>query len=148
MTDEVHLVKPGQGQVADLGVIKMRVLAAGEATGREYTLAEFTGGPGPWTVLHTHEKTIESYYVAAGSFTFVMGNQEVRAEKGDYLMTPRGTPHMMTGGPDGGTLLVLLVPGGLEDMFIELSQLGPESITDPAVRAAVAKKYDSVPVQR
>jgi mannose-6-phosphate isomerase-like protein (cupin superfamily) len=147
MTNELHLIRPGEGEVADLGVIKMRILAAGDATNREFTLAEFVGGPGPWTVLHTHHQTIESYYVSAGSFTFVIGDGEVSVERGDYLMTPRGTPHMMTGGPDGGTLLTLMVPGGLEDMFFELSRLGPESITNPAVRAEVASKYDSVPVR-
>lgn len=147
MTSEVHLVKPGQGQIADLGVIKMRVLAAGEATGREFTLAEFVGGPGPWTVLHVHNRTTESFYVVDGSFIFTVGDKAVSAERGDYVMIPRGTPHMMTGGPDGGTLLTLMVPGGNEDMFFELASLGPESITDPEVRAAVAQKYDSVPVQ-
>jgi quercetin dioxygenase-like cupin family protein len=147
MTSEVHLVKPGQGQIADLGVVKMRILASGDATGREFTLAEFAGGAGPWTVLHVHNLTNESFYVAEGSFTFAVADEVVSAERGDYLMIPRGTPHMMTGGHDGGTLLTLMVPGGNEDMFFELSRLGPESITDPAVRAAVAQKYDSMPVQ-
>ena len=109
MTNEVHLIRPNEGEVADLGVIKMRVLAAGEATGREFTLAEFKGGPGPWTVLHIHNQTNESFYVSAGSFTFSFGEREVPVEAGDYLMVPRGTPHMMTGGPDGGTLLTLMV---------------------------------------
>ena len=148
MTNELHLIRPGEGEVADLGVIKMRVLAAGDATGREFTLAEFKGGPGPWTVLHVHNLTNESFYVSAGSFIFAVDDREVRAEKGDYLMVPRGTPHMMTGGPDGGTLLTLMVPGGNEDMFMELSRLGPDSITNPAIRAEVASRYDSVPVQR
>jgi len=125
----------------------MRVLASGDVTGREFTLAEFSGKPGPWTVLHVHNVTNESFFVSAGSFTFTVGDQQIEAKMGDYVMIPRGTPHMMVGGPDGGTLLTLMVPGGNEDMFIELSRLGPGSITDPAVRASVAAKYDSVPVQ-
>ena len=148
MTNELHLIRPGEGEVADLGVTKMRVLAAGDATGREFTLAEFKGGPGPWTVLHVHNETIESYFVEAGSFTFIIGDQEVHLKRGDYLMTPRGTPHMMSGGPDGGTLLTLMVPGGLVDMFFELSRLGLASITDPAVRAEIASRHDSKPVKK
>ena len=142
-----HLVRPGQGQVADLGVVKMRILAAGENTVRSFTLAEFTGGPGPWTVLHIHNQVNESFFVLDGSFTFTVGDQETRAERGDYVLVQPGVPHMMTGGPEGGSLLTLMVPGGNEDMFIELAKLGPESITDSAVRAAVSAKYDSVPVQ-
>jgi hypothetical protein len=39
------------------------------------------------------------------------------------------------------------VPGGLEEMFIELGTLPPDSITDPAVRAAISARYDSSPAQ-
>jgi hypothetical protein len=31
-------------------------------------------------------------------------------------------------------------------MFFELAELPPNSITDPAVRAAIAARYDSIPV--
>jgi len=49
LSGHAHTVAPGQGRTADLGIIQMRVLAAGEATtSRSFTLAEFTGGEGPW----------------------------------------------------------------------------------------------------
>ena len=49
----------------------MRVLAAGEATtSRAFTLAEFTGGEGPWTVPHIHHAMEESFYVLDGQYTF------------------------------------------------------------------------------
>jgi len=38
-----------------------------------------------------------------------------------------------------------MVPGGLEEMFFELADLPSDSITDPAVRAAIAARHDSVP---
>jgi hypothetical protein len=47
--------------------------------------------------------------------------------------------------PEGGRLLVLLVPGGLEEMFFELGNLPPDSITDPAVPAAISARHDSIP---
>ena len=40
---------------------------------------------------------------------------------------------------------MLMVPGGLEEMFLELGTLPPGSITDPAVRAAISARYDSSP---
>jgi hypothetical protein len=46
----------------------------------------------------------------------------------------------------GGRCLVLMVPGGQEDMFLELGELGSDSLRDPRVRAAIAVKYDSIPV--
>ncbi|GAC1612038.1 MAG: hypothetical protein NVS3B26_30990 [Mycobacteriales bacterium] len=66
------------------------------------------------------------------------------AQRGSLLMVPRGTPHVLTAeGP--GKLLVLWTPGGLEKMFLELGRLGA-GLTDPAQRAAVARRHDSVPV--
>jgi hypothetical protein len=41
--------------------------------------------------------------------------------------------------------LTLMVPGGLEEMFFELADLPPDSITDPAVRAAISARHDSIP---
>lgn len=148
MTNAAHVIRPSQGQTADLGIVRMRILAAGEPTGGAFTLSEFTGGEGPWTVLHVHNHMEESFFVLDGKFTFAVGDQSIEAEQGDYVLVPRGTPHMMTGGPEGGRLLTLAVPGGLEGMFIELSKLPPGSMTDPAARAAVSARYDSVPVQR
>jgi hypothetical protein len=45
----------------------------------------------------------------------------------------------------GGRLLVLWTPGGLEQMFIELSRLGPDALRDPSARKAVASRFDSIP---
>jgi len=42
-------------------------------------------------------------------------------------------------------LLTLMVPGGLEEMFFELADLPPDSVTDPAVRSAISARHDSIP---
>ncbi len=76
-----HAVMPGEGRTVDLGVVKMRVLAAGETTGRAFTLAEFFGdGEGAWTVPHIHRGMEESFFVLEGSFTFSVGD---RVDRGD-----------------------------------------------------------------
>jgi hypothetical protein len=43
-------------------------------------------------------------------------------------------------------LFTLMVPGGLEEMFFELGRLPPNVIRDPATRAAISARYDSIPV--
>jgi mannose-6-phosphate isomerase-like protein (cupin superfamily) len=97
-------------------------------------------------VPHLHRDLEESFYVLEGTFGFTLGDRDVEAEQGAFVLVPRETPHIMRAGPGGGALLTLWVPGGLEEMFLELGRLPAESITDRAVRAEVAKRYDSVPI--
>jgi mannose-6-phosphate isomerase-like protein (cupin superfamily) len=140
------LVRPDDGQVADLGPVRMRVLAAGDAdTKRAFTLAEFTGGGGVWTVPHIHLAMEESFFVLDGDFTFTYGEETIPVGVGSYILIPRDTRHMIRAEGVGGRLLTLMVPGGLEEMFFELAQLPPGAITDPVVRAAISARYDSTP---
>jgi quercetin dioxygenase-like cupin family protein len=146
LSGHAHTVAPGEGRAVNLGVIQMRVLAAGKATTNgAFTLAEFTGGQGPWTVPHIHREMEESFYVLDGEFTFTVGEQEIPAGPGSYILVPRGTRHGITASAEGGRFLTLMVPGGLEEMFFELADLPSDSITDPAARAAISARHDSIP---
>jgi len=146
--NSANIVRDGEGQSGDLGIVKMRVILPSASISGSFSLMDFKGGEGPWTILHVHNHCEESFYVLEGSFTFTLGDRKVEANAGDYVLVPRGTPHMMVGGPNGGRLLTFYVPGGNEQMFIELSKLPANAITDPAARAEIAQKYDSVPVQQ
>lgn len=136
----------GQSASYDLGVARMRLLSASEDTDRGFAFALFEGDEGPWTVPHVHNDTQESFYVIDGRFTFTVGGETKDVGAGDYVLVPRGTPHVLGARGDGGRVLVLWVPGGLEKMFIELSGLAPDSLRDPAIRAEIAKRHDSVPL--
>ena len=147
LSGQAHTVAPGAGRIADLGIARMRLLAATDTTpGRAFAAAEFTGSPGPWTVPHLHRGLEESFFVLDGDFVFTVGEDDIAAEPGAFVVVPRGTRHLLAAGPAGGRCLVVWVPGGLEQMFLELADLGPDAIRNPSVRAAVAAKYDSVPV--
>lgn len=143
-----HTVLPGEGPSVDLGVVTMRVLAAGDVTGQGFTLAEFFGtGEGAWTVPHLHRGMEESFFILDGQFTFTVGGREIETTSGMYILVPRETAHMISAAEGGGRFLTLMVPGGLEQMFFELGQLPPNAIRDPVARAAVSARYDSIPVQ-
>ena len=139
-------VEHAEGEVADLGAIKMRLIVSEAETNGTFGLTEFRGGEGVWTVPHVHERMEESFYVLEGAFVFTVGNREIEAKQGDFVMVPRGTPHVMRAEPGGGALLTLFTPGGLEKMFIELARLPAGSITDPLARAEISKRHDSIPV--
>jgi quercetin dioxygenase-like cupin family protein len=142
-----HVVGPGDGRIVDLGVARMRVLAAGQDVTRgAFTLTEFTGGLGPWTVPHLHRGMEESFFVLDGEFTFTIGDQEITAGEDSFVLVPRNTAHVFAATTERARCLVLMVPGGQDEMFYELGGLGADSIRDPAVRAAISARYDSVPV--
>jgi mannose-6-phosphate isomerase-like protein (cupin superfamily) len=132
----------------NLGVVSMRILAGAAAdTGGTFTLAEFSGtGEGPWTVPHLHRGFEESFFVLDGLFTFTVGEESIEAAPGMYILVPRGTAHTISAAEGGGRFLTLMVPGGLEEMFFELGTLPPNAIRDPATRAAISARYDSIPV--
>ncbi len=143
---EPFAVQAVEGRAVDLGVVRMRIIAAGEPTGRAFSLVEFSGGEGPWTVPHIHRQMEESFYVLDGTFTFTIGGRDVEAGPDTYLLVPRGTVHVMRAHPGGGRFLTLMVPGGLEEMFFELGSLSADALRDPEARRAVSAKYDSIPV--
>ncbi len=146
MPGRAHTVRIGEGRVVDMGNVRMRVLAAGlDTTDRAFTLTEFSGGSGPWTVPHLHRAMEESFFVLDGAFIFTVGEEAIEAGPGDYVLVPRETRHGIVASR-AGRCLVLMVPGGLEEMFFELGELPPDSLTDPVVRAAIAARFDSVPV--
>ena len=145
---DARVVGPREGRSVDLGVVSMRVIAGGEdVTGGRFTLAEFSGSAsGAWTVPHLHRGFEESFYVLDGRFIFSLGEEEREATPGTYVLVPRNTAHTITADDGGGRFLTLMVPGGLEEMFFELGRLGPDALRDPAARAAVSARYDSIPV--
>ena len=142
-----YFLDHAHGEVADLGVVRMRLIVSGEDTNGAFAVAEFRGTEGVWTVPHIHQRMEESFYVLEGTFVFTVGDRQMEAKHGAFLMVPRGKPHIMHAGPSGGALLAVFTPAGLEKMFMELGRLPASSITDPKVRAEIGKRHDSVPVR-
>ena len=138
---------PDAGRATDLGVVRFRLIAGGDLTRGAFSLAEFSGDEGPWTVPHVHREIEESFYVLDGTFTFTIDGRDIEAGPDTYVLVPRGTPHVMRAHPDGGRFLTLMIPGGLEEMFFELGSLSPGALRDPEARKAISAKYDSVPVE-
>lgn len=129
-----------------LGVVDFRVLAGSDRTDGAFALGEFSGAEGTWTVPHIHATSLEAFYVLDGRFTFTLGEDDFEAETGSFVLIPRGTRHLMRAEAGGGRFLTLWTPGGLEQMFVELSRLSPDALRDPDVRKAVSAQFDSIPV--
>ncbi len=141
--------EPAPAIVADtyrLGVVEFRILAATDRTDGAFALGEFAGSEGAWTVPHIHRESIEGFYVLEGRFTFTLGEDEFEASPGSFVLIPRNTRHVMQAEAGGGRFLTLWTPGGLEQMFVELSRLSPDALRDRSVREAISSRFDSIPV--
>ena len=74
------------------------------------------GGPSP--PLHVHPHTDESFYVAEGEATFLLGDRERRVTGGSLVFVPRGTAHTVWNSGDGPVLgLIVISPGDAEHLF-------------------------------
>jgi quercetin dioxygenase-like cupin family protein len=135
-----------RGETYRLGVIDFRIHAGTSETGGAFAFGEFSGGEGAWTVPHIHANCLEAFYVLDGRFTFTLGHGEHAATPGSFILVPRNTRHLMRAEAGGGRFLTLWTPGGLEEMFVELSRLSPDALSDPSVRKTVSARFDSIPV--
>jgi quercetin dioxygenase-like cupin family protein len=140
-----QIIEGSAGAMYELGIVTLRLLASAETTNGTFAFGEFSGTEGPWTVPHVHRNGEESFYVLDGRFTFTLGDEDVEAGVGSFIIVPRGTRHLMRAGAGGGRLLTLWTPGGPEALFVELSRLPPDSIRDPEVRKMLSARIDSIP---
>jgi quercetin dioxygenase-like cupin family protein len=94
------------------------IKASAEQTGGALGLVETVVPPGHSTPLHVHRDEDEAFYVLAGSVDLVCGGERFRAQTGAFAYMPRGIPHTFLGvGDEPARVLVLLLPGGLEEAF-------------------------------
>jgi mannose-6-phosphate isomerase-like protein (cupin superfamily) len=77
------------------------------------------GGPAP--PLHLHPHTDETFYVADGEATFLLGDRELEVTMGGPIVVPRGTPHTVWNSGDGPVRgLIVISPGSAEHAFVPL----------------------------
>lgn len=96
------------------------IKASAEQTGAALGVVETVIPPGHSTPLHVHRDEDEALYVLAGAVDLVCGGERFRAEAGAFAYMPRGIAHTFLGiGDEPARVLVLLLPGGLEEAFAD-----------------------------
>lgn len=127
-----------------------------ETLGRRYivhaTAAQTGGALGLWELIlerdqgihiHTHTREDEVFRVLEGRFRFWCGDQTVEGGKGFTIALPRNVRHgFRNTGESQGHLLGFVAPGGFEQIFLDLGQLGPSP--SEAELAELNRKYGLV----
>jgi quercetin dioxygenase-like cupin family protein len=139
----VITLQPGEGQAIP-GPEGITLKATAKETGGAIGFIEATSAPGFGPPRHIHHSHDELFYVLAGEFTFLVGDEVVHASAGSFVFVPRGTVHApKVAGTGPGKLLSAFIPGGAERAFVEFAQLDPNHEDFEAQAQAIARTYDS-----
>jgi mannose-6-phosphate isomerase-like protein (cupin superfamily) len=110
------IVPPGEGEArwwfSSLAVMK----ATADDTGGHMTIVEMADRPDealPAWVSHRFDLT---YWILEGEFRMDIDGQAVLATPETLVYVPRGCPHSTTSGPAGCRYLLVVMPGGFEEL--------------------------------
>jgi mannose-6-phosphate isomerase-like protein (cupin superfamily) len=131
------VVEPGEGRAVSLGGMGVIFKVSGADTRGAFAVVEHPIEPGRLVLPHVHQHEDEYSYVLEGTIGARVGDREVVAGPGSYLLKPRGLMHTFwNAGPETARLLEVISPAGFEEYFIELAEAG-----DPERRQELAAKY-------
>jgi mannose-6-phosphate isomerase-like protein (cupin superfamily) len=125
----------------------MTIKARAADTGGALGLVEgiFYEGFGPPLHLHHHED--EGMLVLEGEIRFRQGMKEFVAGPGTLVWVPREVPHAFTVQSASARALVIVTPGGFEQMFVEGGVPASDTAEpptqgyDPDAARALAEKF-------
>lgn len=126
-------------------LIKIKARAAD--TGGAMGLVEGTFYQGFGPPLHVHHREDEGMFVLEGEFLFRRGSEEFVAGPGRYFWVPREVPHAFSVISPSARALVIVAPGGFEQMFVDggipAGQMTepPMQHYDPEAAKALAEKF-------
>lgn len=144
----VSALGPADGEVIQLGPVRVRILEDGSATQHrigvgELTLAAHAEGP----LQHRHASHEEGFYVVSGTARFTVGETTYTATAGAFVMVPPGVPHTFANPTDQPTVLLnTFTPDLYVQYFRDLRDMigaGQPLTTDATIQ--VMRRYATVP---
>jgi mannose-6-phosphate isomerase-like protein (cupin superfamily) len=98
--------------------------------------------------LHVHTREDEQVVLLEGTVAFVVGGRVHRLVAGDTLALPRGTPHAHVVTSQRARALTIAMPGGFEQLFVDLGVPAlPGTTPPPPDTAALAQAVARLGVQ-
>ncbi|WP_226584493.1 cupin domain-containing protein [Acuticoccus sediminis] len=115
------VLKPGEGRAVGVVGDVYTVKTSGKETGGAYSVMEALvpplGGPPP----HRHAREAEAFYVLEGEMEFIADGQRSVGSAGTWVSLPKGSLHRFRNiGDTPARMLILIVPAGLEEFFLEV----------------------------
>jgi hypothetical protein len=89
-----------------------------------------------------HSREDEIHTVLRGHYRYRHGDVEIDAPAGTVIFMPRNSPHVFRNvGDEPGEHLVQLLPGGMENMFRDVSAAGVQMPRDSAKYDEICARY-------
>ena len=147
------VVGPGDGKMGFLGTIGVRFMLDGAEAGQRFSLVEHPMSARALAApLHRHTREDEYSYVLEGRVGALLGDEVLVGNTGDLIFKPRGQWHTFwNAGEEPARILEIISPGGFENFFAELVDLGGVTGAEPQKLAELCERYqvemdpDSVP---
>jgi mannose-6-phosphate isomerase-like protein (cupin superfamily) len=110
MTREAIVVAPGQGH----RVGNVEFLARTADTPR-FTFGIIEIAPGRVLEAHVHDEEDDAFYIVSGEMVFVLGEREVAAPPGTFVLVPPGVEHgFRNDGEEPVRMLNIHAPAGFD----------------------------------
>jgi uncharacterized cupin superfamily protein len=147
MTSETSLlVAPEAGEQIWDGPIGTVVKVASATTNGQLSICEMPVAPGFMVPPHTHHATDEWTYVLEGTIGARIGDQELSAGPGSWILKPRGRMHTFwNAGPATARIIELITPGQFEHFFRDSVKLvAAGELSDERLAALAAEHQTEV----
>ena len=139
------VIAPGEGKAVWLGPpnrFGVHFKLEEQQTGGSFSIVEHPMGPGIMVPPHIHTREDEYSYVLEGEMGARIGDEEVHATPGCYVLKPRNIWHTFWNpGREPARVLEIISPSGFEKYFAEMAALTQAGPPDPEAVARLASKY-------
>jgi mannose-6-phosphate isomerase-like protein (cupin superfamily) len=125
-----YVLPAGEGLAPGRSDLKASALSTSGAL----TIVQSQIDGGPPRHVHTHED--ECLFVVSGLLVVECGDEVFEAAQHSFSFLPRGVPHTFRAAEGAATVLVIAVPGGIEDYFDEINQA-----SDAAAQELIGERY-------
>lgn len=107
-----------------------------------FSVIELVTQPGQGVSPHVHQHEDELVYIIDGELEVTLGDQKMNAGAGIMALLPRGIPHGFTNvGNRPSRLLDVILPGKLDNYFVELGKLYSAGDPSPQLLDKLAQQY-------
>ena len=129
--NDVKITEPNAGQhIAIAGDINS-ILTSKEDTDGTYSVVEAKVFPNGGPVPHIQTREHEGFFVLEGEITFTVDGKEIVAKSGTFVNVPPNVTHSFKNKTNNlAKMLIILAPGGMENLFVEVG----DEVTDSTVQ--------------